>query len=207
MGAKKVNYVLIPPGEDPYQVLAEAMVFHDDLGPAKIGMAWRLRTKSDVDGKIVLGKCVKVSDLQKEFYDHDFVIVLNREYWLSFSEKQKLALVDHELCHIARALNPETLEPICDERGRKVWRVCRHDIEEFVGVVKRHGIWKQDLERFADALRKSNNNPLFQAEGRPEPSEIPDITVDMDKECEKCHQKGATPMGLCVGCIADRVSA
>lgn len=209
MAAKKVNYVLIPEGEDPYLVLAEAIVWHDDLQQAKIGMAWRLRTKGDVDGKIVLGKCIKVSDLQKEFYDYDFVIVLNREYWLAFTPEQKLALLDHELSHGARALDAETYAPMSDERGRKVWRVKKHDIEEFIDVVKRHGIWKKDLERFAEALRKTKASPLFdgQAPLARDGEDPPTIHVDLEKECEKCGQKGATPMGLCVGCVADRVHA
>jgi hypothetical protein len=208
MGAKKVNYILIEKGEEPYQVLAEAMVFHDDLCGARIAMAWRIRNKADPDGHIVLGKCVKVSDLNKEFADFDFIIVLNKEYWLEFDDKQKLALVDHELCHAAPKVSDETGEHIHDERGRKVWRIAKHDLEEFLGIVRRHGCWKRDLERFAEAIEKKRKSPVFtgkEAAANDAPEETPTISINMDARCTKCKQMGATPSGLCIGCIAERI--
>lgn len=34
-------------------------------------------------------------------------------------------------------------------------------------------------------------------------TEIPKLEIDMDKECERCHEMGATPSGLCLECIAE----
>ena len=34
---------------------------------ANIALAWRIETPEDKDGHIVLGRCVKITDLQKEF--------------------------------------------------------------------------------------------------------------------------------------------
>ena len=31
----------------------------------------------------------------------------------------------------------------------------------------------------------------------------PTITIDMDKECSKCHEMGAVPNGLCLSCTAE----
>ena len=120
MGAKKCNYIIIPEGQEPYQVLAEAVALHDDLSGCNIALAYRKATKADADGRMVLGKCVKVSDLQKEFAQFDFIIVLNMESWRDFSDAQKLALMDHELCHIGEVFDDETGERVCDERGRKL---------------------------------------------------------------------------------------
>lgn len=78
---KKVNYQIIEDGNPAYGLLREALDWHDELINARIGLAWRVRQKADPDGHIVLGKCVKVSDLQKEFVNFDFIIVLNNEYW------------------------------------------------------------------------------------------------------------------------------
>jgi hypothetical protein len=32
-------------------------------------------------------------------------------------------------------------------------------------------------------------------------SDIPTITIDMDKPCTKCKQKGVMPNGLCMKCV------
>jgi hypothetical protein len=84
---KKVLFELIKPDEvflsgQPYELLAEIRAEqHFDTAEAKIALAWRKGTKPNVDGKIVLGRCVKASDLQRELVDFDFVIVLNKEFW------------------------------------------------------------------------------------------------------------------------------
>lgn len=162
---RPANYTLITTKDASYEVLHRALKWHDELASrGKVALAWRKNTKSDVDGHIVLGKCVKVSDLQKEFIHYDFIIVLNKEYWDQFNDAQRLALMDHELCHAQPAEDKEC-EQKEDERGRKLWRLRKHDIEEFREIVQRHGCYKLDLEKFAEALRAKNKAPLFQNGG------------------------------------------
>ena len=48
-----------------------------------------------------------------------------------------------------------------DTKQRPVWRVRGHDVEEFEEIVARHGVWKRDLERFAEAIAKRKKSPLF----------------------------------------------
>ncbi len=168
MKLKKINFQIIDPKQqpEPYELLGKAIdLAHDDLQEAKIGLAWKLNEQADQDGHLILGKCVKVSDLHKEFGAFDFIIVLNRDVWddLRFTDDRKLALLDHELCHAARAEDPETGETKLDERNRIVWRTRKHDIEEFQGIVQRHGLWKRDLEMFAEAIMQSKKSPLFDA--------------------------------------------
>lgn len=160
---KKINFALIPEGDsdgrpEPYQLLDELREeHHDHLASARILLAWRKELKPDPDGHLVLGKCVKASDLQRELVNCDFVILLNREVWhdLRFTRDKKLALLDHELCHAEVARDEETGEDKFDERGRRVWRIRKHDIEEFQAIVQRHGCYKRDLEKFSEALLKS----------------------------------------------------
>jgi hypothetical protein len=52
-------------------------------------------------------------------------------------------------------------KPREDERGRPVWRVRKHDIEEFREVVERHGCYKSDLEAFVKAALEARETPLF----------------------------------------------
>lgn len=133
-----------------------------NLQEAKIALAWRKAFKADKDGRLILGKCVKASDLQKEFADYDFVILLNQEVWqdADFTEDKKKALLDHELCHAVPAIDDKTGEQREDARGRLVWRIKKHDIEEFRSVVAHHGCYKADLEAFAEVLMKTKTPSL-----------------------------------------------
>jgi len=162
---KKINFELIDPNgnSEPYKLLREIRDnWHEELHSARICLAWRKELKPDVDGHLVLGRCVKASDLQRELVNWDFVILLNREVWndVEFTREKKTALLDHELCHASPAFDKE-LEPKYDTKGRRVWRTRKHDIEEFEAIVTRHGCYKKDLERFAEALLKKRSTPLL----------------------------------------------
>lgn len=157
---------------EPYRILDEVRAkWHGDIEPARIALAWRKNLKPDKDGHLVLGKCMKASDLQRELVDYDFVILLNREVWrdMEFTLAKKKALMDHELCHAAMQTDAETGEPKYDERGRNIWRSRKHDIEEFGSVVAHHGCYKRDLERFAEALLKKRGMPLIAEMEKPQP--------------------------------------
>lgn len=167
---KKVNFLIIPEQDDkgmipePYRVLDEVRdLYHGDTKQARIALAWRLRTKADKDGHIVLGKCIKVSDLYREYADYDFIITLNKEFWedLAVTKEQRMALVDHEMMHAAPTYNGETGEHEVDERGRYLFRVRGHDVEEFYDIVQRNGLWKRDLVAFAKVLAEKRKAPMF----------------------------------------------
>lgn len=167
---KKVNFLIIPEQDakgitpEPYKVLQEVRsLHHGDTTQARIALAWRLRTKPDKDDHIVLGKCIKVSDLYREYADYDFIITLNKDFWEepTVTKEQRIALIDHELCHAAPTYNGETGEHEVDERGRYLFRLRSHDLEEFHEVVQRNGIWKRDIEKFAEVLRDKRKAPMF----------------------------------------------
>lgn len=163
---KKIAFELIDPKAtptpEPYRLMEEMRAkHHPDIQSARIALAWRKGFKPDPDGRLILGRCIKASDLQRELVDFDFVILLNREVWddPGFVRAKKLALIDHELCHADRAYDNDG--PRCDSRGRPVWRIRKHDIEEFQCIVDRHGCYKRDLEAFAEVLMRRKNNPIF----------------------------------------------
>jgi hypothetical protein len=167
---KKVNFLLIPEQDgkgktpEPYKILQEVRkLHHGDITQARIALAWRLRTKADKDGHIVLGKCIKVSDLYREYADYDFIITLNKEFWEEplVTKEQRIALLDHELCHAAPTYNDETGEHEVDERGRFMFRTKAHDVEEFNEIVQRNGLWKSNLIAFAKVLQEKKKAPLF----------------------------------------------
>jgi hypothetical protein len=76
----------------------------------------------------------------------DYVIEVDTDTWEIFDMSQRLALLDHELCHMAgRDMNEEGVF------GE--WKLRGHDIEEFVPVVQRHGIWRPALKDLARAIQ------------------------------------------------------
>lgn len=160
---KQVHFQIIPAteGSEPHLMMHEIRdAHHPKLAGALIGLAWKDAYSRDPDGRVVLGKCIKVADLQKEFSGYDFIIVLNREFWESteVTDAQKRALIDHELCH-ATIAEDEDGEPKRDERGRQVYRIRKHDLEEFREIVARHGIWKADIEAFAEEILRHKAEP------------------------------------------------
>ena len=153
---KSVRVELIPENKSIYKIMNKVRKkYHRGLKRAKIALVWKIKSKPDKDGHLELGKCHKASDLQKELSVYDFVISLNKEAWNEekFTKKMKYALIDHELCHAAPSMNKSGHQKK-DVRGRYCFRMRDHDIEEFREIVERHGVWKRDLELFAEALLK-----------------------------------------------------
>jgi hypothetical protein len=172
---KKIAFQLILPDDvsiidRPHELLSEVRAEnHFDTAKARIALAWKKGSKANCDGHIVLGFLMRATDLQRELVDYDFVIVLNKEVWEDpeFTTAQKRALLDHEMCHAARACDGDG-EPSIDTKGRPVWRTRGHDIEEFEEIVARHGCYKRDLERFAQTIIRRKNSPLLESDPKPE---------------------------------------
>jgi hypothetical protein len=135
---KPVNYDVIEDDDkrphEAYRLLGQVRTkWHPDMEDARIALAWRKRQKADKDGHLVLGRCVKISDLQKEFMPFDFVIVLNREVWedSEFTKEKKLALLDHEMCHATPLLDESTGEHKSDEKERLCYRTRNTILRSF----------------------------------------------------------------------------
>lgn len=114
-------------------------------------------------GHAVLGKARKVSGLNAflshwaaargagekplegdESVEAFFVIEIAEDLWWHLDPKQKQALVDHELSHCKTKLNKDE---------EVVLYVAPHEVEEFNGVIERHGLWKQNLKAFLKAAK------------------------------------------------------
>lgn len=159
-----VAFTVLTPESQPamyerlYSLLSR---YHDDLEHARICLAWCTSWRLDLDGHIVLGRCKRASELDRELVEWDFVILLNREFWEheDTTPQQRDALLDHELQHATVKCDPVTNEPMRNERGRIVYRLRKHDVEEFAVIPQRHGLWKRDIERFAQVCAAKLQNP------------------------------------------------
>ncbi|MBV7482511.1 hypothetical protein KW845_06100 [Bordetella sp. BOR01] len=67
-----------------------------------------------------------------------FLITLAADYCASCSDAEFCALVEHELYHIAQLRDPFGAPAFCKD-GRPKLGIQGHDVEEFVGVVRRYG--------------------------------------------------------------------
>lgn len=71
-----------------------------------------------------------------------FVLEIAADVWKHLDDNQREALVDHELCHFGLSFNDE---------GERKLSIIPHDVEEFASVVRRHGLWRVDVEQFINA--------------------------------------------------------
>lgn len=110
---------------------------HRHLRNREIGYLYR--QKMERNGKTVLGKASKVGSKLAYFSSLEFLIEINWTAWAGLTARQRIALVDHELCHLGIEDTDE---------GEKLVMIP-HDLEEFGGIVQRWGLWQPDVANFA----------------------------------------------------------
>lgn len=107
-------------------------------------------------GKDVWGRARKISGLNAYLAQEDqpteaasgdvdfFVIEIAEPVWVILDSGQRVALVDHELCHCTTVHDEDT--------GDLTLKIVAHDLEEFRAVVDRHGLWQPALAHFAEVV-------------------------------------------------------
>ena len=103
---------------------------HPHLVEARIVYLFR-SGKWETAEKVVLGKAKCASEDTRFLTDCDFIIIINETAFWAATDEQQQALVDHELSHCDYSE---------DAKGNRKWRCAHHDVEEFVGVVRRHAL-------------------------------------------------------------------
>lgn len=82
-----------------------------------------------------------------------FVITLAADYCAQCSDAEFCALVEHEMYHVAHALD-EFGAPKFDKEGNPKLMLRGHDVEEFIGVVRRYGASPQ-VAKMVEAAKQS----------------------------------------------------
>jgi len=90
---------------------------------------------------VSLGKMKRAAGLLLYLGERDFVMLVNWTTWGALEVPQRIALIDHELCHAG----------VDAETGK--WGLLHHDVEEFGDVVRRWGLWLPDLKEFGTVIR------------------------------------------------------
>ena len=166
MAEKSITYSLVSKdsldGKDHYELLNEVIAkYHPELAVADFVIVYRYGQKPDKDGRLELAKINLCSEKDWVLHGHDFVLQLNYKAWSSMTRAFRVALLDHELCHATVDSDEEGNVPQ-DAHGRIRYRMRKHDLEEFVGVVRRHGAYATDVQEMAQAMIELKEKPILQ---------------------------------------------
>lgn len=134
---------------------------HEPLGQAHILWLF-MDTVPMSNGRYVLGRARRVSGWaaflssppQEATSYADpapyYTVEIAEEPWHQLRAHQKRALVDHELCHLR----------VDDSGDAPVLKMRGHDFEEFVAVIKRHGLWSTASQEGAMAMAEELSSAL-----------------------------------------------
>jgi len=146
------KYTTAPEVEKLARKLIGTVARHEYLADVRIDFIFIYEAPAS-KGRIVLGRARKIGGLSAYLADAPaagdpnpdgfterhpfFVIEISFDTWQELTEGQRVALVDHELCHCVVEFDLNTGEPKLSTVG--------HDVEEFACVVERHGLWSNGL--------------------------------------------------------------
>jgi len=106
--------------------------------------------------KACFGNAEKANPKLKYLTDGtDFIITIHYETWQMLPPSAREALVDHQLCHCSRGDD--------DKHGNPTWYIEPHTVEDFAAIIRRHGLWAEDLKMIVRALEanKTHQTELF----------------------------------------------
>jgi hypothetical protein len=126
---------------------------HDHLEPARLGALWtNARAKRQM--REIVGTCEtatprgmpwvkarQLAQLHAWFGETlpDFMLTFSAPYATEAEDADWCALVEHELYHAAQSRDRFGGPKFNRRTGRPVYAIRGHDVEEFVGVVRRYG--------------------------------------------------------------------
>ncbi|MGE1562087.1 putative metallopeptidase [Pantoea septica] len=171
------------------QIISEDGVLHNPdhmhLLQADIAFLWAA-TAFTKQGRTVLGQAEEVAmraggwqkaRMEQQMYEWfgeipRFIITLAGDFCSQCSDLEFCALVEHELYHINQATDEFGAPKFNKETGTPVLKMRGHDVEEFVGVVRRYGA-SADVQNLIDAASR--------------PAEV--ANIDIARACGTCLMK------------------
>lgn len=187
-------YIRLAPADGVWQWVQEQIIAdsghlhnpdHAHLADADIAFMWAA-TAFTKKGRTVLGQAEEVmmraggwqkARMEQQMHEWfgripKFIITLAADYCSQCSDLEFCALVEHELYHIAQAADDYGAPKFNKETGMPVLKLRGHDVEEFVGVVRRYGASK-DVQEMVDAANR--------------PAEV--AHIDVARACGTCLLK------------------
>ncbi|MGE8436808.1 MAG: putative metallopeptidase [Pseudomonas palmensis] len=159
---------------------------HGHLIDASVGVLWA-SSSFNKKGRSVLGQAeqlmIRAGGWQKARQEQqmrdwfgeepEFLITLAADYCAQCTEAEFCALVEHELFHIGHKLDKYGA-PAFTQDGLPKLEMRGHDVEEFVGVVRRYGA-SHDVQQLIEAASR--------------PPEVAKINIS--RACGTCLLKSA----------------
>lgn len=138
---------------------------HKHLNFATIGALWT-NVANGRAGRRVVGQCEMGlppinkwgrGRMERQMLDWfgevpDFVLTFDAEYAAGCSDDEFCALVEHELYHAGQERDPFGA-PKFRPSGLPAFALRGHDVEEFVGVVRRYGAAAAGVQALVDAAK------------------------------------------------------
>lgn len=112
-----------------------------------------------------IAKVTKASPLWRCLTDHEYVIQFRQAFWDAFTDRQRTAVVHHELTHIDISV---------DAKGRTKFGTREHDVEDFTRTMRRFGPILPSRAEFVKAFLDWQHE-----QERPEPTKLRQVdTID-----------------------------
>jgi hypothetical protein len=144
-----------------------ATLYNDDhrhLNFATLGALWT-NVPNGRAGRRVIGQCEMGlpplakwgrARMERQLLDWfgavpDFVLTFDAYYAAECGDAEFMALVEHELYHAAQANDPFGAPRFNKQTGRPIFTMRGHDVEEFIGVVRRYGAEAAGVKEMVDA--------------------------------------------------------
>lgn len=138
----------IDPSEEVEAVVLELINYHPHLAAARL-LCVETSAKQKCQPKILspwerflANGCGFPPDSEGEY---DAALVVNDNVWQRADDGCKAALVDHLLSHLGVEVGAD---------GYEQWTILPHQVEEFMPVVKRHGLWNASLLALGTVTRQ-----------------------------------------------------
>lgn len=84
----------------------------------------------------------------------DFIITIDAHWWLKAQDAEACALVEHELYHCAQDRDEFGSPKFNQSTGRPSFTMRGHDVEQFIGVVRRYGAGASGVQAMVDAANE-----------------------------------------------------
>jgi hypothetical protein len=141
---------------------------YPNISKAKIISLFVLIKKCDFAGKME-----KTTGVWKYLSGFNYVLLIHKPLFMDFTEHQKNALVFHELLHI------KSKE---DKDDNVHWQLSKHDVEEFICVVRKFGAWSPQLKVLESLMGDTEEEEMDEEDTEEKDTKDGD-TEDEQDEC------------------------
>ena len=165
---------------------------HHHLLHANIGVLWT-SVENSRKGRRVIGtaeevafRCGKWQKARQEMQMvawfgcplPDFLITLDAMFCQHCSDTEFCALVEHELYHCGQKFDAFGAPKFSKDTGRPQFELKGHDVEEFIGVVRRYGTGNSE-GKLAQLVNAANSKPEV-------------AKIDISRACGTCQLRLAS---------------